>query len=221
MRLLVVEDSAPLSAALLKSLQGEGYICDHAGDGEAALRFLEVYEYDLVVLDLMLPQLDGFGVLRAIRQRSYPTWVLVLSARDQVADRVAALDAGANDYLVKPFALDELLARLRALSRRPTDDPRPVLTHGELHLEILSRVARWQGEDLQLTPKEFALLELLLRSRGRVMSRTQIFEKLYASASNSSDKAVEVIMSTLRAKLARAGAGDPVQTRRGFGYVIA
>jgi DNA-binding response OmpR family regulator len=220
MRLLVVEDSAPLSAALLKSLKGEGYNCDHAGDGKAALRFIDTYEYDLVVLDLMLPQLDGFAVLRALRRRSCPTWVLVLSARDQVADRVAALDAGANDYLVKPFALDELLARLRALSRRPTDDPRPVLAHGELHLEIVSRVARWQGMDLQLTPKEFGLLELLLRSRGRVLSRTQIFEKLYGSASNASDKAVEVIMSTLRAKLAKAGAGDPVQTRRGFGYVI-
>lgn len=221
MRLLVVEDSAPLSTALLASLQREGYICDHAGDGEAALRFIETYDYDLMVLDLMLPRLDGFSVLQALRQRSYPTWVLVLSARDQVADRVAALDSGANDYMVKPFALDELLARLRALSRRPTDDPRPVLEHGDLRLEILSRVARCRGTDLQLTPKEFALLELLLRQRGRVMSRAQIFEKLYESASTSSDKAVEVIMSTLRAKLARAGAGDPVQTRRGFGYVIA
>jgi two-component system response regulator QseB len=221
MRLLVVEDSAPLSTALLASLQREGYICDHAGDGEAALRFIETYDYDLMVLDLMLPRLDGFAVLQALRQRSYPTWVLVLSARDQVTDRVAALDSGANDYMVKPFALDELLARLRALSRRPTDDPRPVLEYGELRLEILSRVARCRGTDLRLTPKEFALLELLLRYRGRVMSRAQIFEKLYESASNSSDKAVEVIMSTLRAKLARAGAGDPVQTRRGFGYVIA
>jgi two-component system copper resistance phosphate regulon response regulator CusR len=221
MRLLIVEDSAPLSAALLASLQREGYVCDHAGDGEAAIRFVERYDYDLLVLDLMLPRLDGFAVLHAVRQRSHPTWVLVLSARDQVADRVAALDSGASDYLVKPFALDELLARLRALSRRPTDNPRPILTHGDLHLEILSRVARWRGADLQLSPKEFALLELLLRSRGRVLSRTQIFEKLYESASNSSDKAVEVIMSTLRAKLAKAGAGDPVQTRRGFGYVIA
>jgi two-component system copper resistance phosphate regulon response regulator CusR len=220
MRLLIVEDSAPLGAALLTSLQREGYICDRASDGEEALRFVEAYDYDLLVLDLMLPRLDGFGVLHAVRRRSYPTWVLVLSARDQVSDRVAALDSGANDYLVKPFALDELLARLRALSRRPTDNPRPILIHGDLRLEILSRVARWQGADLQLTPKEFALLELLLRSRGRVLSRTQIFARLYESASNSSDKAVEVIMSTLRAKLAKAGAGDPVQTRRGFGYVI-
>ncbi|MDY6945375.1 MAG: response regulator transcription factor [Pseudomonadota bacterium] len=221
MRLLIVEDSAPLSTALLASLQREGYVCDHASDGEAAIRFVGTYDYDLLVLDLMLPRLDGFAVLRAVRQRSYPTWVLVLSARDQVADRVAALDSGANDYLVKPFALDELLARLRALSRRPTDNPRPILSHGDLHLEILSRVARWRGADLQLSPKEFALLELLLRSRGRVLSRTQIFERLYESASSSSDKAVEVIMSTLRAKLVKAGAGDPVQTRRGFGYVIA
>jgi len=220
MRLLIVEDSPALTTALETSLTREGYICDLAGDGETALSFLETYSYELLILDLMLPRLDGFGVLRAMRKRNHPAWVLVLSARDQVADRVAALDAGANDYLVKPFALDELLARLRALARRPTDAPTPVLVHGELHLDVRSRIARWRGSSLQLTPKEFALLELLLRSRGQVLSRTQIFERLYNSASGSSDKAIEVIMSTLRAKLARAGAGDPIQTRRGFGYVI-
>jgi two-component system copper resistance phosphate regulon response regulator CusR len=155
-----------------------------------------------------------------LRQRSHPTRVLVLSARDQVADRVSALDAGADDYLVKPFELDELLARLRALARRPTDATTPVLVHGELSLDTRSRIARWRGADLQLTPKEFALLDLLLRLRGQILSRTQIFERLYDSTSGSSDKAVEVIMSTLRAKLMRAGAGDPIHTRRGFGYVI-
>ncbi len=220
MRLLIVEDSPALTAALQTSLDREGYICDLAGDGEAALGFLQTYRYDLMVLDLMLPRLDGFGVLRALRQRSHPTRVLVLSARDQVADRVSALDAGADDYLVKPFELDELLARLRALARRPTDATTPVLVHGELSLDTRSRIARWHGSDLQLTPKEFALLELLLRLRGQILSRTQIFERLYDSTSGSSDKAVEVIMSTLRAKLMRAGAGDPIQTRRGFGYVI-
>lgn len=221
MRLLIVEDSAPLTRALRRSLQAEGYICDTAADGEAALGFLDSYSYDLVVLDLMLPRLNGFEVLKALRRRGHRAWVLVLSARDQVADRVAALDAGADDYLVKPFALDELLARLRALSRRPADSPAPLVTHGELELDLRSRLARWRGTDLALTPKEFALLELLLRSRGQVLSRPQIFERLYDSDSAASDKAVEVIMSTLRAKLSRAGAGDPIQTRRGFGYVIA
>lgn len=220
MRLLIVEDSAALTRALLRSLQAEGYICDAAVDGEAALGYLESYTYDLLVLDLMLPRLNGFEVLRALRRQGHRTWVLVLSARDQVADRVAALDAGADDYLVKPFALDELLARLRALSRRPADSPMPLLTLGQLELDLRSRLARWGGADLALTPKEFALLELLLRSRGQVLSRPQIFERLYDSGSAASDKAVEVIMSTLRAKLARAGAGEPIQTRRGFGYVI-
>ncbi len=220
MRLLIVEDSEPLSAGLLTAFRREGYVCDHAADGEAAIRFVQSYDYDLLVLDVMLPRLDGIEVLRVVRRKRPHTWVLVLSARDQVVDRVTALDAGAHDYLVKPFALDELLARLRALTRRSTDTPLPVLAHGDLQLDVMSRVARWRDVGLQLSPKEFALLELLLRSRGRVLSRKQIFEKLYESASSSSDKAVEVIMSTLRAKLVRAGAGDPVQTRRGFGYVI-
>lgn len=220
MRLLIVEDSPALITALKTSLDREGYICDIAGDGETAINLLKTYCYDLMVLDLMLPRLDGFGVLHALRKRNHPTWVLVLSARDQVADRVAALDAGANDYMVKPFALDELLARLRALTRRPTDALAPVVIHGELSLDIRSRVARWRGSDLQLTPKEFSMLELLLRLRGQVLSRSQIFERLYSSTSSSSDKAVEVIMSTLRTKLTRAGAGDPIHTRRGFGYVI-
>jgi len=223
MRILIVEDSPPLAQTLARGLTTEGHVCDCCATGDEALAWLQRFPYDLVVLDLMLPGLDGFGVLRVLRARNDAVRVLVLSARGQVADRVAALDAGADDYLVKPFALDELLARLRALQRRTGEQADPVLRHAGIELDPRTCIARCgeAGAALDLTPKEYALLELLLRERGRVLSRVQIFERLYDGASETSDKAVEVILSTLRAKLTQAGASaDLIQTRRGFGYVI-
>ena len=220
MRLLIVEDSPTLAASLQTTLEQDGHACDHAGDGEQAIAFLAGHDYDLLVLDWMLPRRDGLQVLRALRGSGARARVLMLSARDTVADRVAALDAGADDYLVKPFALDELQARVRALARRARDGGDTVLELDGLQVETGARRARWRGVDLQLSPKEYALLELLLRERGKVLSRPAIFDRLYDSASESSDKVVEVILSTLRGKLARAGAPDPIHTRRGFGYVI-
>ncbi|MDR1968358.1 MAG: response regulator transcription factor [Burkholderiaceae bacterium] len=222
MRVLIVEDSLPLAQALMRGLAAEGHACDHCEMGDAALAYLKRFPYDVALLDLMLPGLDGLGVLRALRARNDAVRVLVLSARDQVADRVAALDAGADDYLVKPFALDELLARLRALQRRPREQAEPVLCHAGVMIDPRTRSVYGRRGVLNLTPKEYALLELLLRERGRVLSRVQIFERLYDGASETSDKAVEVIVSTLRAKLMRAGEGELlIQTRRGFGYVVA
>ncbi len=220
MRLLIVEDSPVLADALKASLAREGYSCDHAADGIAAAAFLARHDYDLVVLDWMLPRREGIDVLRDLRRKGGRARVLMLSARDQVGDRVAALDAGADDYLVKPFALNELLARLRALARRPPESGDATLAHRGLEVDLNARRARWQGSDLMLTPKEYALLELLMRERGRVLSRTQVFDRLYDSASEASDKVVEVIVSTLRTKLAKAGVPDLIETRRGFGYVI-
>ncbi len=220
MRLLIVEDSPTLAASLQATLEQDGHACDHAGDGEQAIAFLAGHDYDLLVLDWMLPRRDGLQVLRALRGSGARARVLMLSARDTVADRVAALDAGADDYLVKPFALDELQARVRALARRGRDGGDTVLELEGLQVDTGARRARWQGVDLQLSPKEYALLELLLRERGKVLSRPAIFDRLYDSASESSDKVVEVILSTLRGKLAKAGAPDLIHTRRGFGYVI-
>lgn len=220
MRILLVEDSQTLADALRNALVREGHACDHAADGEQALAWLRDHDPDLMVLDWMLPGRDGLSVLKEARAMGWQGAVLMLTARDQVGDRVAALDAGADDYLIKPFALDEMLARLRALARRPVDAIPSILAVGELELDPRSRVARWQGRNLELTPKEFALLELLLRHRGRVFSRTQIFDRLYDGGSHVSDKVVEVIVSTLRTKLAQAGIGDLIRTRRGFGYVF-
>ena len=221
MRLLIVEDSQTLADTLRATLTEEGHVCDHAANGVLALQFIAQHPYDLLVLDWMLPGRDGLEVLKALRSSGAATQVLMLSARDTVADRVAALDAGADDYLVKPFALDELLARVRALARRPREGGSELLCWQALQVDTHARRARWQGHDLQLSPKEYALLELLLRQRGRVLSRQAIFDRLYDSASEASDKVVEVIVSTLRAKLARHGLDDLVQTRRGFGYVVA
>jgi two-component system copper resistance phosphate regulon response regulator CusR len=220
MRLLIVEDSQTLAESLHATLEHEGHACDHAADGEQAMAFLAQHEYDLLLLDWMLPKRDGLQVLQSLRRAGAPTRVLMLSARDTVADRVAALDAGADDYLVKPFALDELLARVRALARRPHESGDAALVLGELQVDLHARRARWRGVDVQLSPKEYALLELLLRQRGKTLSRATIFDRLYDSASASSDKVVEVILSTLRGKLAKAGAPDPIHTRRGFGYGI-
>ena len=220
MRILIVEDSPTLADALAASLAREGYACDHAGDGASAAAYIDQYDYDIVVLDWMLPRREGVDVLRELRQKGGQARVLMLSARDQVIDRVTALDAGADDYLVKPFALDELLARLRALARRPREGGETKLALGELELELRSHRALWRGHDVHLTPKEYALLELLLRERGHLLTRAQIFDRLYNSQSEASDKVVEVILSTLRSKLAKAGAPDVIETRRGFGYVI-
>ena len=221
MRLLLVEDSPRLRDALRAALAGAGFTIDAAADGETALAFLDAYDYPLLLLDLGLPKLDGMAVLARLRARHKPTRVLVLSARDQLADRVAALDAGADDYLVKPFALDELIARLRALARRYHGETTPQLTAGNLELDTAQRMARCAGRPLALSPREYALLEALLRGRGRVLPRAVLFEQVYGADARASDKVIEVLLSGLRAKLAAAGWDGRIENRRGFGYALA
>lgn len=220
MRLLLVEDSQRLREGLQTGLAGAGFAVDAAADGAAALAFLDAYDYPLTVLDLGLPKVDGMAVLARLRARRVPTRVLVLSARDQLGDRIAALDAGADDYLVKPFALDELIARLRALGRRYHGATTPQLAAGNLELDSALRIARCAGRPLNLSPREYALLEVLLHGRGRVLSRAMLFERLYGADARASDKVIEVLMSGLRGKLAAAGWDGQIENRRGFGYVL-
>ena len=220
MKLLLVEDSARLSAALAAGFRGEGFAVDHAADGRTALEYLEVHEYDILILDLMLPQLPGLEVLRALRAAPAPTRVLVLSARDQIEDRVTALNLGADDYLLKPFDFAELKARVLALLRRRYGEISSKLTCGELILDTNARVASSRGAPLPLTPKEYALLETLLRHRGRTFTRAALFERLYDGLSDASDRVIEVVVSTLRTKLDKAGLPALIETRRGFGYRV-
>jgi len=221
MRVLVVDDSERVRKTLATGLKSRGMAVETAADGGEALTLLNGLPFDVAVLDLMMPRVDGMQVLQALRGRHQRPRVLVLSARDQVQDRVDALNLGADDYLVKPFAFDELLARLLALTRRGFAEPSPELVCGRLHVDSATRLARVDDTVLTLTPKEYALLELLVRRRGHVLSRATIFGQLYESDSNASDTVIEVLMSTLRAKLAAAGLPNLIETRRGFGYVIA
>lgn len=220
MRLLIVEDSPTLGRDLSSALVRDGHVVDLAADGEQALGFLSGYHYDVVTLDLMMPRLDGWSVLRRLQGRGGSPRVLVLSARDQVGDRVEALNLGADDYMIKPFAYAELLARLHALGRR-NEGADPVLQAGTLEVDPRARLARVNGTVLALSPKEYGLLETLMGQRGRVLSRAALFESLYDSRSEASDKVIEVLVSTLRTKLAHAGIHDLIETRRGFGYVVA
>lgn len=220
MRLLIVEDSTVLRASLGAQLREQLWTVDEAADGHSALSHLERYPYDAVILDLMLPGVDGLHVLQRMRAAGSQTRVLVLSARDQVADRVEALNAGADDYLVKPFAFQELVSRLQALMRRQIEGGPPVIEIERLRIDPRTRVATVDGRDLSLTPKEYGVLEALARNRGQVTTRERLFEHLYDSRSESSDKVIEVLISTLRSKLAAAGLTDLITTRRGFGYLV-
>ncbi|NII11371.1 response regulator transcription factor [Oleiagrimonas sp. C23AA] len=219
MRLLVVEDSPNLGRDLREALSRDGHAVDLAPDGRQAQQFLAGYDYDAMVLDLMMPRVDGWDVLRWLQGRGARPRVLVLSARDQVSDRVQALHLGADDYMVKPFAYDELAARLLALARRSVATD-PVQRIGRVEVDPRARLVRVDGQPLALTPKEYALLEALCSERGRVLTRTTLFERLYDARSEASDKVIEVLVSTLRSKLAKAGVTDLVETRRGYGYVV-
>ncbi|MBZ0222858.1 MAG: response regulator transcription factor [Dokdonella sp.] len=221
MKLLLVEDSDRLRTTLARGLGGSGFAVDTAADGSQARIFLDTYAYDLVVLDIMLPGIDGLGILRGLMKRQLRPRVLVLSARDGVRDRIEALNLGADDYLVKPFDFDELLARLHALARRPEQAQTRHLDLGALSIDLRARQTCVGTLPLSLTPREFALLELLVRNRGRVFSRIEILERTAGSDIEVSDRSVEVLVFGLRRKLAQAGLDRLIETRRGSGYLIA
>ena len=215
MRILVVEDEPDLRRVLYDALEEAGLAVDVAADGHAARHKALAWDYDVILLDLMLPGQSGWEVLAQLRQEKR-TPVLVMTARDAVADRVRALDAGADDYLIKPFALAELLARLRALIRRATGGGSSVITLGAVQINLASRTVT-QGEiPVRLTATEFALVEYLALHRGRIVSRSELYERLFDEHHDSLSNLIEVHVANVRRKLGR----DFIETRRGQGYLI-
>jgi two-component system OmpR family response regulator len=214
MRVLVVEDEAKLADLLLRGLRREGMGVDVAKDGEEALVRATATDYDVILLDLMLPGVDGFDICRQLRARHIWSPTLMVTARDGVDDRVRGLDSGADDYLVKPFSFDELLARMRAVTRRAAP-PRPtVLEVGELRLDPASHRVWQRGIELSLTSREFALLETFVRRPGRVLSRFELLEHVWDTAYENRSNVIDVYVGYLRHKLDR----DTIETVRGAGY---
>jgi two-component system OmpR family response regulator len=215
-RLLVVEDEPDLRSALARALADEHFAVDTAADGDEGLFLAIEVDYDAVVLDLMLPRRNGWDVLGALRAAGRRTPVLLLTARDAVDDRVRGLNAGADDYLTKPFALEELVARLRALIRRAAAEPAPSVRIADVDIDLASRRVFRGGTEVVLTAREFGILELLVRERGAVVGRSTIAEHLYADDQEVLSNAIDVHVAALRRKLG----AHLIRTRRGLGYLI-
>lgn len=218
MRLLLIEDSDRLRGTLERGLRKAGYAVDSARDGRDGLWLATENEYDVVILDLMLPEVDGLTVLRTLRENGRTTHVLILSARDMVEDRVQGLRMGADDYLIKPFSFDELCARLEALIRRSYQAKNPVIRIGGLEVSTVTRQVWYAGREVRVTPGEYSVLELLVLRAGRVVSRRDLWEHLYAFDSEPGSNLVDVLIYSLRKKL--DGPQGLIKTRRGEGYVI-
>ncbi|HEX4795867.1 MAG TPA: response regulator transcription factor [Humisphaera sp.] len=220
MRILLVEDSERLQRSVGTGLRKAGYAVDVTGDGEQGLWYARGNDYDVIVLDLMLPRLDGLSVLRKLRESGKDTHVLILTAKDTVEDRVAGLRSGADDYLIKPFAFDELLARVQALARRSHGVKRQLVEIADLQIDLTTRTVRRGQRMLELPPREFALLEYLAMRRGQLVTRSQIESHIYDDQVEPMSNVVEAAIYSLRKKIDRAGAPSLIQTRRGMGYIL-
>jgi len=220
MRLLVVEDYPPLQQSLTKGLREAGFAVDATRDGAEGLWYATGAEYDVIILDLMLPNMPGLEILKKIRSRGNKAHVLILTAKDTVEDRVEGLDLGADDYLVKPFAFEELLARIRALLRRGYRRKNPKIKIKDLQIDLTAQKVRRGRHEISLTPREYALLEYLAVRTGETVSRTDIWEHLYEFNSAASSNVVDVYIGYLRKKLEQPGKPPLIHTIRGRGYLL-
>jgi two-component system OmpR family response regulator len=215
MRILIIEDEVDLARVVRRALEEDGFACDIASDGREGLHRVSSASYDAVVLDLMLPKLDGQTLLSQMRRRQ-TTPVLVLTARDDVRDKVALINAGADDYMTKPFELSELIARLRGLIRRSSKLAVPVVRVGDVCIDTVARTVSRDGVPIELSPKEYALVEYLAHHRGALVTRTMIYEHIYDDESDSLSNVLDVYVSRIRKRLG----SDFIRTRRGEGYVL-
>jgi two-component system OmpR family response regulator len=221
MRVLVVEDDSKIASFVVNGLKQNGFAVDHAPDGEKGFGLALAVTYDAAVLDIMLPKLDGLSLLRRLRQDKILTPVLILSAKASVDDRVKGLQAGGDDYLTKPFAFSELLARVQALIRRATQTAEPTkLSASDLTMDLLTHEVTRSGQTIELQSREFALLELLLRHPGRAVTKTMILEQVWDSSFDPQTNVVDVLVHRLRAKVDKGFPVKLIQTIRGFGYVL-
>ncbi|MDD5886807.1 MAG: response regulator transcription factor [Oscillospiraceae bacterium] len=220
MRILLAEDDRSLHRVLVKKLKEADYAVDGCFDGEEALDYLEAADYDCVILDWMLPKMDGIQILRQYRADGYTTPVLMLTARDAVSDRVKGLDAGADDYLVKPFSFEELFARIRAMLRRGGETKVPLLQTADLTMDTAAHIVKRAGKEIFLTSREYALLEYLMRNQGIVVSRMQIADHVWNFDFDSESNIVDVYIRYLRNKIDRNFSPPLIHTVRGVGYVL-
>jgi two-component system, OmpR family, response regulator QseB len=216
MRLLLVEDDLMLGEALQDALSPHSYVVDWVKDGESALQSLRREHFEIAILDIGLPGIDGIDVLKSLRKKKFELPVLLLTARDSLTDKVAGLDAGADDYLLKPFDLDELLARLRALSRRAANRATPAINYGKLSVNPESQVVTYDNQTIVLTRREYMLLIKLLENTGRILSREQLEQSLYGWSDDVESNTIEVHIHHLRKKIAM----ELIHTVRGVGYMI-
>ncbi len=221
MRVLVVEDDSKIASFVVNGLKQNGFAADHASDGENGLALAHAVTYDAAVIDIMLPKLDGLSLLRQLRQDKVQTPVLILSAKARVDDRVKGLQSGGDDYLTKPFAFSELLARVQALIRRAARTVEPTkLSAGGLSMDLLTREVLREGQTIELQSREFALLELLLRHPGRPVTKTMILERLWDYSFDPQTNVVDVLVHRLRTKVDKDFSVKLIQTIRGVGYVL-
>jgi DNA-binding response OmpR family regulator len=220
MRILIAEDEKKIADFIRRGLKEEGYAADLAASGPKALELATENDYDLLLLDLMLPGKDGFAVCSELRAAGFSAPILMLTAKDTVEDKVKGLDSGANDYLTKPFAFEELLARVRALLRTRPGESSLVLKAGALELDLPAHKASLSGRELELSAKEFALLEYLVRNKGRIVTRTMIAEHVWDINFDTGTNVIDVYINYLRRKLEKGRAKGVIQTVRGKGYVL-
>jgi len=220
MRILLIEDYEPLRKSVAQGLREGGYAVDATGDGAEGLWYTESGDYDVIILDLMLPGLDGLSILKKLRERGSPAHVLILTARDTVKDRVHGLNLGADDYLVKPFSFEELLARVAALIRRKYEAKNPLIRVADLEIDTRTRQVSRAGARIRLSARVFALLEYLAMRPGQVVTRTQIWEHVYDFAADPNSNVIDVYITHLRKKIEMENFPRLIHTRRGVGYVL-